>query len=299
MLSTVGTGLWGLGLLRWAGFRVALLAGAGFGFLQLSLYHATVGRGYWLLIALAAVGFFSALLLTKTPTIAGPAPAGYDRLATLGLLLAGVLGLYTVPTFAYFLASAYGWLGVCALRRADWRALGRAAVLGGLTLLGSALLYAPLLLVSGPALLFAEPLRSQPGAGQFGRALPGYWWATEGQLAGQRLVEGSGHAGSAGGVWGFVAARARGALARRPGLAGGRAGRGGSLVCPAALRRGTGPAGAALERTLLDKAQFTFVLAALGADWALRQARAYQAASRGESGDGGGGIALLACKSFN
>lgn len=272
LLSTAGTALWNLALLRWSNFRVALAAVLGCGVLQLSLYHATSGRGYWPLLTLAAVAFPAVLVLANTPPEAGPVPAGYRRAATLGLVLAGVLGLYTVPTFAYFLASAYGWLTLAAWRRGQYRQLGAVAGLAGLTLLGAMLLYAPLLLVSGPGLLLHnEYVAARPPA-EFWQQLPGYLWQSEGSLAGQHLV------GALGtllvlGLYAHQWRQARaGALPAGPA----RLVRGLALAAlwfallPYAVV--VGQRVQAPERTLLYKAQFGFVLAALGADYLRRQA---------------------------
>ena len=117
------------------------------------------------------------------------ARAGGQRAAWLGLLGAAVLGCYTVPTFAYVLAAAFSWLGVQALwQQAPWRSLAVVGVVGGLAGVGAGLLYAPLLLVSGPASLLANPyVQSWPWS-DYWRALPAYIWLTEGFLAGQRSV---------------------------------------------------------------------------------------------------------------
>lgn len=271
LLSTLGSGLWLLGLLRWGNFRVALGAVVGFGVLLLSLYHAAAGRGYWLLIDLAAVGFFGGLVLTRTLTAAGPAPAGYARVAWLGLVLGGAVGLYTVPTFGYFLFSVYGWLGLAAGRRNAGVGLVPTGLAGGLTLLGAAGLYAPLLLISGPALLLHNEYVTAVGLGEFCRQLPVYLWQTEGWLAGQRLV---GAVGTLAGLalFGWLWWRARaGALPAEEGRL--VSGLGGAALWFAGLpyalvlaQRVPAP-----ERTLLYKAQFGFVLAAVGADWLWRR----------------------------
>ncbi|MGI4874521.1 MAG: hypothetical protein ACRYFX_25470 [Janthinobacterium lividum] len=274
LTSTGASAGWALGLLRWSNWRVALVAVLGFGVLQVSLYHAAAGRGYWLLVGLAAVGFFAVLVLTRAPTGWGDAPAGYDRAASLGLVLAGVLGLYTVPTFAYFLVSAYSWLGVSALRRRQGAALGRAVALALLTLVGAGLLYAPLLLVSGPALLFDNEYVVPVPPGQFWRELPAYLWHSEGMLAGLRPVGAVGTLLVLAGC-GVLWRRARGGT-EPAGQARQLRGLGLAalwfMVLPYALvlvQRVQAP-----ERTLFYKAQFLFVLAALLADWAWQLAAA-------------------------
>lgn len=192
LTATGATALWFLALLRRSSFRVAALAVGAFSMLQLSFYHAATGRGYWLLVGLAAVGFFAALELREAAEVETPAPAGAARsprrvrAAWVGLVLSGVLGLYTVPTHAYLLLSAYGWLGLGQLRAG--RALARTAGLGLLTLAAAGLLYLPLLLIAGPRLLLHNDyVRALPLA-DFARGLPAYLWRTEGWLAGHRWL---------------------------------------------------------------------------------------------------------------
>jgi len=59
---------------------------------------------------------------------------------------------------------------------------------GLLAVVGVGLLYAPLLLVSGPVALLANPYVQSWQWAEFWRALPAYVWLTEGFLAGQRSV---------------------------------------------------------------------------------------------------------------
>ncbi|MBF9220350.1 hypothetical protein [Hymenobacter ruricola] len=178
--STAATVLLFVGLVRRTRFRVALVAVGLFCGLQLSLYHAGVGRGYWLFILLAVVGFFSTLELGR--------PGGRHRAAWLGLVLAGVLGTYTVPPFLYVLASAYSWLGLRLLRRRAWAEAGPLVVAGLGTVAGTALLYAPLMLISGGKALVATNNVGPMGLDAFWAGLPGYLWHTEGFLAGQRTL---------------------------------------------------------------------------------------------------------------
>jgi len=204
LTSTGATALWFVALLRRSSFRVALLAVSLFSVLQVSFYHAATGRGYWLLAGLGAVGFFALLELSGAgaPGVAGAVPApgalaqaapGLSapprvRAAWAGLVLSGVLGLYAVPTHAYFLASVYGWLGLGAVRRRAWGRLPLLGALGGLTLLGAGLLYAPLWLISGPRLLFSNDYVLPLAPAAFWRGLPAYVWLTEGWLSGHRWL---------------------------------------------------------------------------------------------------------------
>ncbi len=187
LTATGATALWFLALLRRSSFRVAALAVGAFSMLQLSFYHAATGRGYWLLVGLAAVGFFAALELDGDPPAEAAAwPRG--RAAWAGLVLSGVLGLYTVPTHAYLLLSAYGWLGLRQLRARAGRALAGTTAMGLLTLAGAGLLYLPLLLIAGPRLLLHNDyVRALPLA-EFARRFPAYLWLTEGWLSGHRWL---------------------------------------------------------------------------------------------------------------
>ena len=263
LLSTGASVGWFAGLLRRAGFRVALLAVGLFGMLQLSLYHAGVGRGYWLLIGLAGIVFFSTLELGR--------PGGRRRAAWAELLGAGVLGCYTVPPFVYVLASAYSWLGLQAVGGRQWPRLGALLTFGLATLAGAALLYAPLLLVSGLDALTGNGYVAQLALGSFWRELPAYAWHTEGFLAGQRTLGGfltlAGLLLAGRLFWlarcGRLPAATAGPLRElgRPALW--------FLLLPYAVigvQRVFPP-----ERVMLYKAQFFFVLLALGLDWLLRQ----------------------------
>ncbi|HEX8507564.1 MAG TPA: hypothetical protein VF630_19535, partial [Hymenobacter sp.] len=138
-----------VGLLRArAGFRPALLAIVLFSLAQLSLYHAAVGRGYWLLSALAGVVFFCALALG--------AGTARRRAAWTALVVGGVLGLYTVPTFALVLASAFSWMGVHFCLQRAGKQLVHLTLAAVLVAIGSLVLYAPLLFVSGPGIFFGN-----------------------------------------------------------------------------------------------------------------------------------------------
>jgi hypothetical protein len=186
LTSTVGTVSLFVGLLRLSSFRIALVALTLFGWLQPSLYYAGAGRGYWLLIVLAGLHFLAmAALLVRS---------GAARIAWATLLVTGVLGCYTVPTFAYVVASAAAYLGGVALLRRDWagyRLVGMMVLgVGG----GAVLLYTPALLLSGWRLLLANGYVVARPWLTVVRVLPGFAWLTEGVLFGHDRM----------GAWGFV-----------------------------------------------------------------------------------------------
>lgn len=180
LVSTGATVFLFAALLRHAGFRAAAVAVTLFSCLQLSLYHAGVGRGYWLLILFGGVGFFCTLELAAGPR--------RPRAAWAGLAVAGVLGCYTVPTFVYALASAFSWLGLSFLRRRQWAQLGHLAAVGTLVGVATTVLYTPLLLVSGFDKLTGNGFVAALEPGRFWRELPAYLWHNEGFLAGQRSL---------------------------------------------------------------------------------------------------------------
>jgi len=171
LAATGATVSWFLLLLRRAGFGVALCTVLLFGLTVDGLYYALIGRGYWLLIGLSAVGFGAVLVLQQA--LAG-APARYQRLAWAALVLSGTAGLFVIPTHGYFLASAYTWLGGLSLRHRAGHGLGALGAAAALTLGATGLLYAPLLWFSGPRWLLQN---------QFVQSLTfaGFWadaWAT-------------------------------------------------------------------------------------------------------------------------
>lgn len=259
LTATGATALWFLALLRRSTYLVALLAVGWFCLPLESLYYAATGRGYWLLVGMGAGVFFAVLTLReRSPR--------RPRAAALVLVVSGVLGLYAVPTHLLLLAPAYGWWALSAGRRRDGAALGRLLVLGVLTGLATGLLYAPLLLISGPDLLLHHRYIAPLSAAQF--------WHYVVDNVGQPYQR----------VWGPLTLLALGScwlLARRA--------RAGQLPADQArLVQQLGLPSAWLmltpylisvaqrsyppERTLLYKAQYTFLLLALAADWALRRA---------------------------
>ena len=264
LAATGATALLFTGLL-WAraGFRPALLATLLFGCAQLSLYHAAVGRGYWLLTALAGIVFFCTLALQHTPRL--------SRVGWLGVVMSGVLGTYTVPTFALVLVSAFSWLGLGALRRKTLAGLVPLVATGVLIIAGALLLYVPLMFVSGPTILFANGFVAPHPWPEFWRGLPAYLWESEGFLAGQMRIGGlltlAGVAAAIGLCWRARQGRVPAAL-RWPG----------QYLVSAALWFMFAPYSLlvvqrvfAPSRTLLYKAFFFFVLVALALEWLLRR----------------------------
>lgn len=179
LISTVGTVLLFGGLLRISNFRVAVIATFLFSGLQLSLYNASAARGYWLLITLAGLVFFATMALSE-----GRA----RRTAWAALLAGGVLGCYTIPSFAYVLVAAYSWLGLVFLMQKRGPELVQTATIGILTILGTTALYAPLLLVSGLDVLTGNGFVAPRPPAEFWAGLPAYLWFNEGFLAGQRSI---------------------------------------------------------------------------------------------------------------
>ncbi|WP_324671783.1 hypothetical protein [Hymenobacter sp. GOD-10R] len=272
LASTAATAYWFLGLLRCSNFRVAALTVMLCSLLELNLFLAAEGRGYALLFALSALGFFSALSLTD-------AEAPTPKRAWAGMAVAGIIGLYTVPTFAYFLVAAYSWLGFCWLCKGDLHRLVAGVLLGATTLVGAALLYAPLLLISGPGALFRNAYVKPLAVSTFFQRLPAYVWEVEGGLLGESRngVLASVHLGSlaAGAVViGFLALARAAQRGRLPAHQVAYVLRLGVpalwfVVMPYLLlvmQRVEAP-----SRTLAFKATFMFLLIGLELDWVLHQ----------------------------
>ncbi|MGI4762178.1 MAG: hypothetical protein ACRYF0_15830 [Janthinobacterium lividum] len=266
LASTGATGLWFLALLWRANFRVALLAVSLFSMLQVSFYHAVQGRGYWLLVGLGAVGFLAVLELS-----AAAASPRYPRAAALSLVLSGVLGLYVVPTHAYFLFSAYSWLGLMLLLQRAWRPLGRALGLGALTLLGAGLLYAPVLLLSGPHQLLANDYLRPMAPGEFWRTILVYVWYNEGNLSGYRWLGARPLQLVLLGLAVLWVRARRGQLTPTAGRLVTQLGLPSAWFVGAPYLLVLGQRLQPPERTLFYKAQWLAVLAALLLDWGLQQ----------------------------
>ncbi|WP_201985432.1 hypothetical protein [Hymenobacter rubidus] len=266
LAATVGTALLFLGLV-WmrAGFRVAWLATVLFSLLGQSLYQAAVGRGYWLLTALAGVVFFCSMALKRAPR--------RRRIAWSGLLVGSVLGMFTIPTFALVLASAFSWLGWYFFQQRSGLALRSLVAVVLMTGAASLLLYFPLLFVSGPASFFGNGFVNAQTWPQFLAGLPAYLWKTEGVLAGQMTI---------GSVFTLATLAATAVLlppSRKNQTLDENAPAWRHLA-PAALWFMLAPYAVltirhvlAPERTLVYKAFFFFVLVALAADWWLRRSR--------------------------
>ena len=180
LAATLSTGLLLRGLLRASvPFRPALLCVGLFSLSQLSLYHATVGRGYWLLTLGALLVFFSTQELSL-PTPTRPPEVGWRE-----WVIGGLIGTYAVPTFVLVLLSAGSWLGLRAAHRRDPALALRLGLATAVIGAGSLLLYAPLLLVSGWGKLVGNGFVAPLPWADFAHGLPRYLWETEGFLAGQ------------------------------------------------------------------------------------------------------------------
>jgi hypothetical protein len=139
----------------WSGPRAGLLAAGLLGVTPLLIGASSDARGYTLLILLSLLCW---ALGSHLRTHANP--AGWGLLALLG-----ALGFFTVPVMLYPLGSLYAWLFLSALVdgriRQTYGGLGRYTLTitaaGLLTGLLAILFYTPVLVVSGPQALFANP----------------------------------------------------------------------------------------------------------------------------------------------
>ncbi|MCC3159028.1 hypothetical protein LJ737_17425 [Hymenobacter sp. 15J16-1T3B] len=174
LLSAAGTAGVGLLLLRRAGFRVAALTVLLFGFFPYALFQSVVGRGYFLLGICAQLGFVAALALLQGRR--------RPRLAWAVLVGSSVAGLYAMPSYLLVLGSLGAALVAAAGRRPELRSpLGLASLVVGAAAL---LLYAPVMLVSGPRALLANSYVA-PGAGYTaGLTAWDFLVRTDGQLLG-------------------------------------------------------------------------------------------------------------------
>ncbi|GGG43538.1 hypothetical protein [Hymenobacter glacieicola] len=141
LISLVGTLAAYTALIRVTNFRMATLAVGLFCLSPMSLYYAVAGRGYFLLIVLALGQFFAMLAILHAPR--------YARLGWGAFIMTGVLGLYTIPTYAYPLVSLGFWMGVVFLRRRNLAGLRRLTAAAVLVAAGALVAYGPVMCVSG------------------------------------------------------------------------------------------------------------------------------------------------------
>jgi hypothetical protein len=160
LLGTVGTvGSYAL-LARLTGLRLATLITGLVGLMPLWVYYAAAGRGYFVQFCLLQAGFFAGLELLRTTS-----PYRYS--GWLVFIGSSVLGLYTIPTYAYPLVSLLVGIGWCWLGQRRWQQLGQLALATTIIGLLVLLLYAPVLAVSGPEALVSNRYVATKTAAEF------------------------------------------------------------------------------------------------------------------------------------
>ncbi|MDO7873741.1 hypothetical protein Q5H93_03280 [Hymenobacter sp. ASUV-10] len=142
LLGLLGTSFGSVLLARLLGWwRATLLLGL-VGLAPLWVYYAANGRGYFVQFGLLQIGLFAIVELLR--------PASrYQRLSWLALLGSSVLGLYTVPSYAYPLVALGLGLAAGLLQQRRWPELPTLALAGAGIVLLAGLLYAPVGAVSG------------------------------------------------------------------------------------------------------------------------------------------------------
>ncbi|WP_156175895.1 hypothetical protein [Hymenobacter terrenus] len=142
VLGTIGTVAGYILLARLTGLRLATLVTGLVGMAPLWLYYAAVGRGYFVQFCLLQLGLFAVVELLR------PA-SGYIRLSWLTFITSSILGLYTIPTYAYPLAGLVLGLGAGLLLQGCRHRMGELLLAGLIILVVTSLLYAPVVAVSG------------------------------------------------------------------------------------------------------------------------------------------------------
>jgi hypothetical protein len=140
--GTLGTALGGLLLARLVGLRRATLVQGLVGLAPLWVYYASNGRGYFVQFGLLQLGLFAAVELLR-PT------SPYRRLSWLVFLSSSVLGLYTIPTYAYPLAALGLGLAGGFAGQHRWDRLRELVLAGSIIGLITLVLYLPTGTISG------------------------------------------------------------------------------------------------------------------------------------------------------
>ena len=180
LLGTMGTVAGYTLLARRTGLRLATLVVGLVGLAPLWVYYAAVGRGYFGQFCLLQVGFFTVTELLRPVTT-------YWRLSWLAFIGSSILGLYTIPTYAYPLASLAAGLGTGLLAQRRWPAVRALLVAGAVIVVITLLLYAPVVTVSGWAQLTANRYVAAKTAVQFWPAYRAVLYETAAELFGPSL----------------------------------------------------------------------------------------------------------------
>ncbi|ALD20880.1 hypothetical protein [Hymenobacter sp. DG25A] len=148
LISLGGTVLLFAAVQRFTNFMVALLTVGLFCFSPYGIYYSFVGRGYFLQAICSGLALLAVMGLCFRPT--------RDRLYWLVLLVTSILGFYTIPTYAYAFLPLMTVLGIRSIRRPGQVALRAVLATGILTGVACALLYSPVMLVSGHQMIFGN-----------------------------------------------------------------------------------------------------------------------------------------------
>ena len=180
LLGTLGSVSAYILLARLLGARLATLVTGLVNLAPLWVYYAAVGRGYFVEICLIQIGFFAVVELLRPAT-------AYVRLSWLAFIGSSILGLYTIPTYAYPLASLGLGLGVGLLLQRRWARLWELVAAGLGILVVTALLYAPIVTVSGWEKLVANRYVAAKTAAQFWPPFRAILYETAAELFGPSL----------------------------------------------------------------------------------------------------------------
>lgn len=177
VLGTAGTVAGYLLLARVIGLRLATLVTGLVNLGPLWVYYGAAGRGYFLQLGMLQLGFFSVLELLR------PAMR-YRRLAWAAFVGSSILGLYTIPTYAYPLLGLGLGLAVGLARQQRLAELVWAGSIIGTV---SLLLYAPVGTVSGWNRLLGNRYVAARRAAQFWPSYRAVLYETGAELFGPSL----------------------------------------------------------------------------------------------------------------
>jgi hypothetical protein len=149
LLGTIGTVLSYTLLSRLIGLRLATLLTGLASTAPAWLFYAVAGRGYFLQFCLSQIGVFAAIELMR------PISA-YRNLSWVAFIISSIIGLYTIPIYIYPLSAlTLALAGATLQRRSRVRIPELLLALGAIALL-TAVVYAPVVMVSGIKQLVAN-----------------------------------------------------------------------------------------------------------------------------------------------